>query len=409
MNLALSGPLPPNDMKLYSADDIGIDEARRGCRLEMIKIVREVDEVTENPKVATDPSRNWRYLSPHIFRLLLPIVERKPILSPEDVVKLKEKLQKDIEAAIKAKRDEQAPVLSTSTSPPISSSTVTEQKAEDRQGLEAQIKAKKAELDSFRSKLRSLQSSLSQDDMTKIQVKLREDLMAQIQDKQRQLDSVKMGLEMIANASYVTGLEATIQDKLKADLDKQILIKQQEIGFVEQELKLATREDDLASREKKLEAKLARELALQRTEPNVPDHPSPEKPVNPVPDEMDHAFQPPQYQPEPSVPDTSEQPLSNDWHDSVVWIQNQDTDLVLHLAGDPSHNGSPVVGRPLSLEDKAQEWRIKKILGEESWTLTDVKGGSRFLSPIPRSRGFLGSMCVIHLTTFHSRPRLEQR
>lgn len=74
----LEEPLPPTKVDPYAADAFGLDHAARDCRMEMIKIVREVNEVTDNPKVATDPSRNWRYLSPHVFRLLLPVRHSKP-------------------------------------------------------------------------------------------------------------------------------------------------------------------------------------------------------------------------------------------------------------------------------------------------------------------------------------------
>ena len=413
VNLALSGPLPPNEMKLYSADEIGIDEAKRACRLEMIKIVREVDEVTDNPKVATDPLRNWRYLSPHIFRMLLPIVEKRPTLSPSDVTKVKYRLQADLAAAIiKAKQKEQAPAqevsdssaLCSSTSPPISSSTVTKQKTMD---LKAQINAKKQELNSFRTKLSSLKSSLSPADMTEIQAKLREDLMVEIQDNQRQLDWVKMGLEILADASYVTDQEATIKDKLKADLDNQILIKQREIDFAEREIGLAIREDDVATKEKNLKLETNPDLPAAEQPKNplpVPSNATPSIVGTPEPPASKEPVSSPQHQPELSVPDTSEQPLSNEWHDVVVTIQNQDTGLVLHLSGDPRHNGSAVVGRPSSVRNDAQKWLMRKIPGEESWTLTDVAGGSTFFPPNPRSRGFLGSFCVIYLTPFHSRP-----
>jgi hypothetical protein len=33
----------------------------------------QVNEVTVNPQIATDPYRNWRYLSPNIFKLLVPV------------------------------------------------------------------------------------------------------------------------------------------------------------------------------------------------------------------------------------------------------------------------------------------------------------------------------------------------
>lgn len=35
-------PMPPNDLVPYEADIFGLEDARRDCRFEMIKIVREV-------------------------------------------------------------------------------------------------------------------------------------------------------------------------------------------------------------------------------------------------------------------------------------------------------------------------------------------------------------------------------
>ncbi|CAK5267431.1 unnamed protein product [Mycena citricolor] len=65
-------PLPPNDLNPYTYTTFSLDKARRDCRFEMIKIVREVDAVAADPKVACDPDRSWQYLSPAVFRILLP-------------------------------------------------------------------------------------------------------------------------------------------------------------------------------------------------------------------------------------------------------------------------------------------------------------------------------------------------
>ncbi|KAJ7292061.1 hypothetical protein C8J57DRAFT_1044173 [Mycena rebaudengoi] len=66
-------PMPPNDLKPYKPNIFGLDAARRDCRFEMIKIVREVDDVAYDPKVACDPTRIYQYLSPAVFRMLLPV------------------------------------------------------------------------------------------------------------------------------------------------------------------------------------------------------------------------------------------------------------------------------------------------------------------------------------------------
>jgi hypothetical protein len=69
----IQAPIAPNPLVPYKPSIFGLDKARRDCRFEMIKIVKEVDEVAINPKAAIDPTRTWQYMSPAIFRLLLPV------------------------------------------------------------------------------------------------------------------------------------------------------------------------------------------------------------------------------------------------------------------------------------------------------------------------------------------------
>ncbi|KAF5847640.1 hypothetical protein GGP41_000326 [Bipolaris sorokiniana] len=57
----------------YSALIVGLGKARRGCRLEMTKIVREVDAVTADLSIVLQPDRIGIYLAPSIFRQSLPI------------------------------------------------------------------------------------------------------------------------------------------------------------------------------------------------------------------------------------------------------------------------------------------------------------------------------------------------
>lgn len=75
--------------KAYPATLVGLEKARRDCRLQMISIVKEVapllidanvmvltlqvDDVANDPKVAVDFSRVGIYLSPLLFRRLLPV------------------------------------------------------------------------------------------------------------------------------------------------------------------------------------------------------------------------------------------------------------------------------------------------------------------------------------------------
>lgn len=59
----------------YEACISGLEKARNDCRMEMLKIVKEVDEVTKDPTIAIQPDRDCGYLSPAIFRRLLPRTE----------------------------------------------------------------------------------------------------------------------------------------------------------------------------------------------------------------------------------------------------------------------------------------------------------------------------------------------
>ncbi|KAF7344070.1 hypothetical protein MVEN_01696600 [Mycena venus] len=99
----VEAPLPPNALKPYPATIFGLDKARRDCRFEMIKIVKEVDAVAHDPKVAIDPSRTWQYLSPAIFRMLLPSVhnvdaEKRAAAASEEARLAEENLAKTNQA-----------------------------------------------------------------------------------------------------------------------------------------------------------------------------------------------------------------------------------------------------------------------------------------------------------------------
>ncbi|KAE8323661.1 hypothetical protein BDV39DRAFT_208643 [Aspergillus sergii] len=62
----------------YAGTLVGLEKARRDCRSQMIRIVKEVDAVAEDPNVATDFNRVGIYLSSLLFRQLLPIPEPRP-------------------------------------------------------------------------------------------------------------------------------------------------------------------------------------------------------------------------------------------------------------------------------------------------------------------------------------------
>ncbi|KAB8256222.1 hypothetical protein BDV32DRAFT_153543 [Aspergillus pseudonomiae] len=73
----------------YDATITSLERARRRSRLQMIRIVQEVDAVSNGPSVAIGPDRVGRFLSPVLFQQLLPTVE--PVVTGEDFEKWKYK------------------------------------------------------------------------------------------------------------------------------------------------------------------------------------------------------------------------------------------------------------------------------------------------------------------------------
>jgi len=53
----------------------GLDAALRTCRIMMVRIVKEVDDLKVNPKLSVVPERELPYIRPQVFRLLLPVAE----------------------------------------------------------------------------------------------------------------------------------------------------------------------------------------------------------------------------------------------------------------------------------------------------------------------------------------------
>ncbi|KAF4943986.1 hypothetical protein FSARC_14799 [Fusarium sarcochroum] len=76
-DIVLEPPMPSNALQPYTGDLYGLDHAKRDCRFEMIKIVREVKAVSLDPQIAVDATRIWQYVAPSIFRRLVP--SDKPI------------------------------------------------------------------------------------------------------------------------------------------------------------------------------------------------------------------------------------------------------------------------------------------------------------------------------------------
>ncbi|KAJ5294392.1 hypothetical protein N7508_009213 [Penicillium antarcticum] len=140
-------PLPPNEVVPYRGDLFDLDKARRDCRFEMIKIVREVNEVTVNPQIATDPNRNWRYLSPNIFKLLVPTTA-PPVKTKneEDLEASKLLLEQELNAA----REENSKLM---TQQQESSSKNESVQAEQGKTHQDQLDQAKKDLEAFKAEV----------------------------------------------------------------------------------------------------------------------------------------------------------------------------------------------------------------------------------------------------------------
>ncbi|CAM1503261.1 Fc.00g080370.m01.CDS01 [Cosmosporella sp. VM-42] len=66
-------PPPPAVEEAFAATIAGLEEARLQCRYMMNRIIQEIDNITIKPEIATDEKRPSPYLSPFLFKLLLPL------------------------------------------------------------------------------------------------------------------------------------------------------------------------------------------------------------------------------------------------------------------------------------------------------------------------------------------------
>lgn len=60
-------------LKPFTPTFAGLIKARKLCRVEMAKIVNEVDLVTRDPKIALERDRDSYFLHPLVFKQLLPV------------------------------------------------------------------------------------------------------------------------------------------------------------------------------------------------------------------------------------------------------------------------------------------------------------------------------------------------
>ncbi|CAK5273697.1 unnamed protein product [Mycena citricolor] len=153
--LEAAEPLPPNDLTPYRGSLFGLDKARRDCRFEMIKIVREVDAVADDPKVACDPMRSWQYLSPAVFRMLLPTVRN---------FDRERAAEQASEAAKKAKAEKEAHQLAMATNLTASKDKVTllEGQSKELQSTKEELEKQLEELQKAHETLKKTYDALKQ-------------------------------------------------------------------------------------------------------------------------------------------------------------------------------------------------------------------------------------------------------
>ncbi|KAM5358857.1 hypothetical protein ACJZ2D_014916 [Fusarium nematophilum] len=63
------------DKTPFDASLAGLDRAKRACRFQMVRIVNEVDKITEDATIATDESRVEPFQTPRTFKDRLPLVQ----------------------------------------------------------------------------------------------------------------------------------------------------------------------------------------------------------------------------------------------------------------------------------------------------------------------------------------------
>ncbi|KAI0142772.1 hypothetical protein GGR57DRAFT_377714 [Xylariaceae sp. FL1272] len=92
----LRAPNNPNPVEVYAPTLLGLERARQHCRIEMIKIVQEVDAVAADPQIAVDATRAYVFLPPVVFKMLVPTSGPPPEPTPEqlEIQKLVEELEK---------------------------------------------------------------------------------------------------------------------------------------------------------------------------------------------------------------------------------------------------------------------------------------------------------------------------
>ncbi|KAF2805523.1 uncharacterized protein BDZ99DRAFT_423807 [Mytilinidion resinicola] len=230
--IVLEKPLPPNELQPYIPDIFGLDKARRDCRFEMIKIVREVGEVSNNPKVATDPYRNWRYLSPNIFKRLLPTpktaeeieadriktkeeMEAERLKNEEEIKKVKDDLQAQIQGYAKendtlkkqlTEREEEQKRIQEDAEKQKEVHATNETEAQSqREAYENQVQQAKAEAAELKK--------LKEDVEKQLQEKAEAEKKLQEHDSQTQAQLQEVSERKVAAEQAIESLQRGIQEK----------------------------------------------------------------------------------------------------------------------------------------------------------------------------------------------------
>lgn len=209
-------PLPPRQLTPYMPTVFGLDEAQRDCRFEMIKIVREVDAVAEDPQVAVDPLRNNQYLSPILFRQLIPSLEEVDPVAMRQRIQELTKEAEDLTATLKARTEDLELVRKenqTLCTKIESTESLLKAKQEAVAELEALVKALMEERDTLKKSLEAVNTA-------------NKDLSSKFEENQKSLSTANS-----ANSSLKAQLDVlTKNNEAVTDMIGQIAAKDADIA-----------------------------------------------------------------------------------------------------------------------------------------------------------------------------------
>ncbi|KAF4334945.1 hypothetical protein FBEOM_11202 [Fusarium beomiforme] len=238
-------PLPPNKLVPYAPSVFGLDQAQRDCRFEMIKIVREVDAVAEDPQIAVDPSRNNQFLSPVVFRQLMPAARRV------DPVEMEQKIE-SLTSDVKALTTEREALSTELTSTQSDLQTATEEKNASMVSLESATNRADVATDQLRDTEILLQA-ISRESSNKISA-----LETEISELRGNLQRITSDLEAANSTIKALNTQLDVYNKdgdKTAGLNK--IISQQEAAILEWKRELENEKTAKTGAIDSLQAKLA--------------------------------------------------------------------------------------------------------------------------------------------------------